>query len=291
MLAVAAATLAFGSLLTHQFEVRADGPRPQATPKVSTFAPAADLASQADSYLQQMGSEVANEEEFASSKEKLAKESNTLIVISLALGLHDQDSKYKATAPAVMKAAQDVAAAAEEALKELPEGTPQAQRDKADARNYAAVKQVVERLQAAAKGQGTAQGELKWARVASLQQLMKQVPSINTKLKRNVKGGRFESQAKKTAGYSAVIAVIAQGSLPNTEEAKAKTPEQVRQWYAFSVELRDAAAAVNAGIHAQDQQATAAAMKKLAQSCENCHAVFKPDNKAGQDTADKDAEK
>ena len=111
--------------------------------------------------------------------------------------------------------------------------------------------------------------------MASLQQLMKQVPQINTKLKRNVRKLKSKSSAEKAAGYSAVIAVIAQGSLPNTQEAK--TPQQVAQWYAFSAELRDAAAAVNQGIHAGDSTSTTSAMSRLTKSCNDCHDVFHKD--------------
>ena len=155
--------------------------------------------------------DAANADQYKDSKEEIAKASNTLAVIVLALGLHDEDNKYKAAAPAILKAAQEVAAAA----------------------NFDAAKKAAEKLEAAA-GSGKAEGDMKWTKVASLEQLMKQVPLVNTKLKRNVKGARLKSKAKETAGLSAVIAVIAQGSLANTEEAKATTPELVDQWRKFS---------------------------------------------------------
>ena len=44
--------------------------------------------------------------------------------------------------------------------------------------------------------------------------------------------------------------------------------------------MRDDAGALNAAIHKGDEPAAAKAMKKLDQSCEDCHAVFKPDVKA-----------
>ena len=112
---------------------------------------------------------------------------------------------------------------------------------------------------------------------ASLAQLMKEVPIINTKLKRNVQDERLKARAKETAGYSAVLAAIGQGSDGSKEAAK--TPEQVAQWHKFCLELRDAAAAANRGIHAGDPQATAMAMGKLAQSCDDCHAVFHKEEK------------
>ena len=69
-----------------------------------------------------------------------------------------------------------------------------------------------------------------------------------------------------------MIAAIAQGSYGSTEAAK--DPEQVALWRKFCVELRDAATAANAGIHAGDPKTTASAMAKLAKSCDDCHAVF-----------------
>ena len=79
-------------------------------PKVSTFAPAEDLANQAGQYIKAMKTVVADEQEYKDSEGKIARDASTLAVIALALGLHDQDSKYKANAAALLKAAQDVAA-------------------------------------------------------------------------------------------------------------------------------------------------------------------------------------
>ena len=70
--------------------------------------------------------------------------------------------------------------------------------------------------------------ELKWEKVAALPELMKQVPIINNPLKRNIKPEKFKKKAKDTAGYTAVIAAIAQGSMADLSETK--NPEQVKQW-------------------------------------------------------------
>ena len=51
----------------------------------------------------------------------------------------------------------------------------------------------------------------------------------------------------------------------------------MKQWYKFSAAMRDDAGAVNAAIHKGDEPAAAKAMKKLAQSCDDCHAVFHPE--------------
>jgi hypothetical protein len=226
-----------------------------AVPQVSTFAPAEDLANQADQYMKELEQSVASEADYKDSLDKIAKQSNTLVIIALALGLHDQESKYKASAGALMKAAQGVAAA----------------------KDFESAQKAVAALKDAAAGKGKADAELKWEKVAALPELMKQVPLVNTKLKMKLKGANFKKKAKDTAGYTAVLAAIAQGAMLDTSVTK--NADQVKQWQKFSAAARDDAAAVNVAIHKGDPDAADTAMKKLNQSCEDCHAVFKPDVK------------
>ena len=58
---------------------------------------------------------------------------------------------------------------------------------------------------------------------------------------------------------------------------KPRPRPRTKLWYADCAEMRDAAADVNKSLHAGDSDATAAAMDKLQQSCEDCHKVFKPE--------------
>jgi hypothetical protein len=246
-LCVAAAVAAFG-LFVVQGQIRA-----AEEPKVSTFAPAEDLVRQADKYIKTMKSTVASKEEYDDSEGKIGRDSNTLAVITLALGLHDKANKYKANAAALIKAAQVVAAT----------------------KDYAAAKKTVAALEKVAADDGEGGNKLKWEIVASLPDLMKQVPMVNTKLKLCLSKTNFKKKAKDSAGYTAVIAAIAQGVIADTSATK--NAEQVKQWQTFSKAMRDHAGAANAAIHKGDQAATDKAMKKLNQSCEDCHAVFKPD--------------
>lgn len=227
-------------------------------PKVSTFAPAADLEMQTDKCVKKLADTIVNETEFEYIKEKIGNEANTLVVIALALGLHDEPNKYKDRAGALMQAAAALAASPD----------------------LATAKCRVAAVQEAAGGKLKSDLELRWGRAASLPELMKQVPLINTKLKRYVKGDKFKSKARLTAGYTAVIAAIAQGSMADTSEAK--TPEQIKQWFNFSIAMRDSAGALNAAIHKGDVAAGAEAMKKLSQSCNDCHAVFHPEAEVEQ---------
>ncbi len=223
---------------------------PPAAPKVSTFAPAKDLQRQVEVYLERFEEAVKDEEEYKAAEGRLVKEANTLILIALGLGLHDEPNKYKAAAPAVIKAAQQLA----------------------EAKDYASAKAGVEAVKKAAQSQGGS-APLKWEKVASLEQLMKAVPTIDSRLRRNVRTERnFKKRAEDNAGDSAVLAVIAQGSIADTSEAK--DPAQVAQWYKFCEQMRGAAAKVNSLVHAGKFDEIKAAMKDLEKSCHDCHEVF-----------------
>jgi hypothetical protein len=228
---------------------------PPAAPKVSTFAPAEDLAKQVDRYLKELDDCVAAEGDYKDNESKIAQDSNTLIVLALALGLHDQANKYQASAGAIMKAAQAVATT----------------------KDYASAKKAVADLQKAAESSDAAKAELKWEKVAALPELMKQVPVVNTKLKMNLKPEKFKKKAKDAAGYSAVLAVIAQGTVADTSAAKGA--DQVKKWYEFSALARDHAGALNAAIHKGDAKAAEQELTKVAQNCDDCHAIFHPEAK------------
>ena len=222
-----------------------------AAPKISTFAPADDLAAQLAKYVADLAKVTATEEEYKEipDEKKIARDSNTAALLALALGMHDQENKYKANAGAIIAAAQKLAAT----------------------KTFASAKTAGQDLKAAADGKGSSEGELKWTKLSSLEQLMKdQVPSVNTKLTNNLK--KFSKKSKDIAGLSAILAVIAQDAMLYVSDTK--KPEEAKKWFDFSVQMRDAAAAVNAQTHANDEKAATAAGEKLNQSCHDCHAVF-----------------
>ena len=70
-------------------------PMPPA-PKVSTFAPAEDLANQADKYIKDLEEIVANEEEYKDRPGEDRQGREHADCHRLGPGLHDQESKYKA---------------------------------------------------------------------------------------------------------------------------------------------------------------------------------------------------
>lgn len=227
-------------------------------PPVSTYAPAADLVAQVEVYLEDLEKAVKSEEEYNDSVENIAKQANTLILIALALGLHDSENQYKAAAPAMVKAAQDLAATGD----------------------YASAQAAVEAMKTAASSEGDLAG-LKWEKIASLPELMKAVPLINSRLKRYTRDEkRMKGAVDDLAGYSAVLAVIGQGSMANSDETE--KPEEVDKWTAFCVQMRDVAGTVNSKVRTFEKEETAetfeaakvAILEDLEQSCNDCHEVF-----------------
>jgi CRISPR/Cas system-associated endonuclease Cas3-HD len=225
-------------------------------PKVSAFAPAKDLESQVSKYLDRMDEGVKTEEEYRDAEGRIAKDANTMVLIALALGLHDQENQYQAAAPAMIKAAQDLG----------------------KAKSYAAAKAGVEALKKAAESKEGDASKLKWEKLASLPELMKQVPLVNNRLKRNSRTEKsFKTKSKDNAGDSAVLAVIAQGSMADTSAAK--DDGQVKKWQEFCEQMRDISASINAAVREGKFDAADKGIRALSKNCDDCHDVFSPEAK------------
>ena len=115
---------------------------------------------------------------------------------------------------------------------------------------------------------------------------MKQVPLVHNGLKRSIEGNRLAQLAKQSAGQAATLAAIAQAAMLDTEPVK--TPEDAEKWRDGCLQMRDAAGAVNAAIHAADRQRVTTGMKQLFQSCETCHAAFRNHNRMTSTTGPPD---
>lgn len=217
-------------------------------PKVSTFASADELVGQVEAYVEDLEKAVADENDF--DEAKLSKVANTLLLMSVAVSVHDTDNKLKPAAGGLFAAAQNLA----------------------KAKGFPAAKAAVTAVKEAANGKGNGPAALKWEKCADLDATFKQAQSLLNGMKRNTKGSRLKSKAKETAGGAAVLAVIAQGVLIDTSHAKDDNEKQ--QWQQFCVEMRDAAAAANKAILSGNESATQEAIKTLNKSCEDCHAIF-----------------
>lgn len=225
-----------------------------AIPPVSQFAPVGDLLKQVDFFIGRTAESLADGREFdEASQSRALKDANTLAALALLLAQHDQDFPEKPGMPALVKASQALAAAGA---------------------NSAEARLALSQLQAARAGKVNGDpGMVRWEKVAELKSLMKQVPLVHTGLKRGVEPNRLARQQQQAAGQSATLAAIAQASLLDTEWIQ--SPEDLAAWTRFCSEMRDSAGEVNSAIHALDQARLAEGMKRMTQSCDDCHARFR----------------
>ncbi|MFO0897129.1 MAG: hypothetical protein U0836_06820 [Pirellulales bacterium] len=225
---------------------------PPATPPVSKFAPIDDLATQIELYVKEIDTALVNPAEYDEVKKaKVKKQANTVTALALNLGLHDEDHPLKSAAPALIQASQALAKASD------------------NAEQAAAARDALKKALTAEP----AAGELAWKRIASQGQLMKQVNTLNARLKRSVTPQRFKRSAKEAAGDAATMAAIGQVVLFDTHEVKNEA--DLPKWYELSGEFRDICGALNAACRGGDQAQAAELIKKLNQSCHACHQVFR----------------
>jgi hypothetical protein len=228
--------------------------------KVSEFAPADDLIGQVNYFVQRLNESLASRDDFDEARQsRVTKEADTVAVLALGLALHDGQHALHDSAPRMLSAAQTLAGAGGD---------------------YAAARKALDGLQEAATGKPSVDATAKpaaaptgWKPIVPLGLLMKEVPIVQANLKRSIQGERFKSQAKQSAGAAATLAVMAQAIM--ADDTAVKEPAQRPKWQAESAEMRDAAGAVNRAIHAVDIDATQTALRRLAHSCEACHADFR----------------
>src|SRR5262249_8370456 len=78
--------------------------------KISAFAPAKDLLEQVDFYIGRVEQSLAEPADFDEAKQsRTVKDANTLAVLALVLGAHDEQHPLKESMPAMLKGAQALA--------------------------------------------------------------------------------------------------------------------------------------------------------------------------------------
>lgn len=219
--------------------------------KVSAYAPAADLVAQLDYYRGRVTEALADAADYDEAKQsRVHKDGSTLAVLALVLGNHDEANKFQGRAAAAVKAAEALADSAQDFGKA---------RQALDAFN-----------QAVGADSGEKAG---WGQVAELAPLMKQVPVVNNALRRSLEPARFKKQGAQVAQQAATLAAIAQAA--QFDKSAVDSAADADKWQALCMEMRDAAGSLNQAAHAGDQPAASAAAKRLATSCDKCHAVFR----------------
>lgn len=241
------------------------GPPPE-SPNVSDYASPAALMSGVEYYIDRIEKKsLTSKEKYSEATQtRVAKDGATLVIQLLALGLHDQDSAVKASAPKLVELAEELVSAS-------------ADYDKAKAA-FDALKNGI--------ANGAEGGKpLAWEKRCDLGLLMKQVTTIQSKLKRNTKKESSLAKRKEdAAGQAALLAVIGQATLVDIEAAKestenvledeSKLDEKLAEWYKYSEMMRDSSGAIEAAIAAGDFATITKQKDILQQSCDDCHEVF-----------------
>ncbi|HVU89800.1 MAG TPA: cytochrome c [Pirellulales bacterium] len=228
--------------------VLADAPAPP--PALSKLMPADDLIAEIDQCVTSCRDGIMDAQSYADKSRQVKRDAHTIAALALTLAKHDQDHRLKSSAPALLAAAQQLAAAAD----------------------YDAAKKSFANVESAAAGKSPgAARAAEWGKVAGLGQLMKQVTFVNNRLKRNMR--RFEERKNDNARDAATLAAIAQACNYDTHEVKEAS--DLDKWYQLCGEMRDAAGSLNAQIHAGDKAGAETALGNLGKSCETCHETFR----------------
>lgn len=218
-----------------------------AAPKLSTIVPAADLDTAVKNYLTKIAPFMADEASYGKNKDQLLQKANAIIALAQTLGNHDEETKVKGPAVAIMNAARDLARS----------------KDYAGAQSaYAALNKALAMTEAGPMP--------KWEKFASLGKLMHETAEVNSRLRRNVR--RFARTKDDSAEGAAILLAFAQATIYDTHEVK--NPADMPKWYAMAVAMRDAAAELSKTTHAGDEAGFKKALDRMGKCCDDCHEVF-----------------
>jgi hypothetical protein len=232
-----------------------DQAKPPEAPPVSKFAAVAPLLVQLQYHRDQVAGSLESPRYTAALQSRVEKDANSLVILLMALGMHDQDSAVKASAPRLTELAEELAASSKDQAKAKAA--------------YDAM------VQAMANG-ATGGKPLAWEKRFVLGSLMKQVSTVNTRLKLYTRDeSRFARSRETLGGFAALLAVVGQAAHADTHEVK--DPAKIGDWYKYASEMRDAAGAVGEAIANNDFAAVQSSMQRLQTNCEACHDQFRPD--------------
>lgn len=228
---------------------------PPEAPPVSQFASVDALMNRVDYYVDRIGKSLDTDRYSLATQSRVAKDASVLIVLFMSLGLHDEDSAVKSSAPMLVELSEELVASAED---------------------QAQAKVAYDKLTAALKDGAEGGKTLAWEKRAQLGLLMKQVTAVNSLLRRYTRSEALLSRSKDdVAGQAALLAAIGQAAVVDTHEVE--DPEMLDDWYKYATEMRDAAGAIGQAIAADDFAAVQASMQRLQDNCDACHEAFRLD--------------
>ncbi len=205
---------------------------------VSAYAPIEILGAQVESYAKTLEKNVKSESSF--DLDEVRQNGATLATLALTLGMSDEEAALKKAAPVILKAAEEVVKST----------------------NYAEAKKAVTAVKNAMDA--TSDEKLEWQAVGDVTLLMRKVPLLDTRLRREVK--------KNRADQAVVLAAIGQVCAMDTSVAT--TDEEATQWTEFSRLMRDRAATITQQIQTKETDDLESSLDALSEACDTCHEVF-----------------
>ena len=213
--------------------------------------PAADLIAQTEFFQGRIGDSLSGAGGYDEPEQaRVQKDAQTLAILYLCLARHEQKHAVLGAAAARFDAGRALA----EAYKE---------QEKA--------KSAFEKLNKLSETTPAAGNAPAWQAVGEIPVQMKHSQFVENRMKRGLADERsFKRRAKETAGYVATMAAYGQ-----VWRMMAPKDDPHGKWAKFSDEQREAAGALNGAIHKQDWQAARESARKLTQSCNACHNLYR----------------
>jgi Cytochrome C' len=226
---------------------------PPEEPTVSTFAPVKDLLAQKDAFMARLDEALTSSDDYSESMQnRVLRDGATIGVILQGLALTDEDNPLKAAAPA---------------LRSSVDALVKSNTD------YAAAKAALDKLKSGMENPQAADGKLTWDDHVDLGQIMKQVSTSNSRVRRGMSASRFDASLDDSSQNAALIALIARSILSDTHHAT--NDDEKAEWYKYADTMRDAAGKIHAAVAAKDQEAALAAYTAMTENCTACHDKFR----------------
>lgn len=224
-------------------------------PAVSSFAPAAQLASGIDDLRSGVVESLASAEAWEKDRDRVAQVAELAAAAAQALARSDEDDPRRAAAVSVEAAARKLAEAESfaEAAAAWASWLP---------------------LAASPAGEIPA-ADAEWQGPGELEALMKQVTAISIKIRRGVTGTRFARTAAENAIQASLLAVI--GHTTQFDTNFVEDDADLPAWYEYAGAMRASGAELAAAFGKPDQAAARQALDLLEKSCRDCHAKFAPE--------------
>lgn len=233
--------------------VAGEPPAEEVSRQPSTYAPAKDLESQVQFFLDRIKDDLKDESAYEDDTVKrVSRDANTLAVLALVLGKHDEANRYQASAATLLNGSLALAEKSQD---------------------YQAARSAYAQLVESLNGPHGAQ-DLAWKSVGNIVDLMHQVPSLNTKLRGQVRSAeRFSKSPDVAAGLAATLAAISQVAMFDNSYCADQADQA--SWVELCGLMRDAARDVNQAVRSGDRDSAVENLKPLTRTCDDCHAQFK----------------